>query len=139
MTPAKKESPSASPAFRAVVKASGKTATGIQVPAAVVEHLGTSRKPAVRATINNYTYRTAGDDVDVRLELDTEVREVTVPPDFADALTRNAPAKRFSTRCPTAIAAASCCPSKARRPTRRASAESRSRSPCCATARSSVV
>jgi hypothetical protein len=119
MTPANKKSPSATPAFRAVVKASGKTATGIQVPAAVVEQLGTSRKPAVRATINSYTYRTtvasmggvfmlpvsaevreragvaAGDDVNVRLELDTEIREVTVPPDFADALARNAPAQRF--------------------------------------------
>jgi hypothetical protein len=110
---------SASPSFRAIVKASGKTATGIQVPAAVVEQLGTSKKPAVTATINGYTYRTsvasmggvfmlpvsadvrersgvaAGDTVDIRLELDTAPREVTVPPDFADALTRNAPAKRF--------------------------------------------
>ena len=37
----------------------------------------------------------AGDEVDVELELDTEPREVTVPPDFADALDRDADAKRF--------------------------------------------
>ena len=35
----------------------------------------------------------AGDTVDVTVELDTEVREVAVPPDFAKAL-RAAPAAR---------------------------------------------
>jgi uncharacterized protein YdeI (YjbR/CyaY-like superfamily) len=33
--------------------------------------------------------------VDVDIELDTEPREVTVPPDFADALDGDANAKRF--------------------------------------------
>lgn len=37
----------------------------------------------------------AGDEVDVELELDTEPREVTVPPDLADALDGDADAKRF--------------------------------------------
>ena len=37
----------------------------------------------------------AGDEVDVEVELDTEPREVTVPPDFRDALDRDADAKRF--------------------------------------------
>jgi Bacteriocin-protection, YdeI or OmpD-Associated/Domain of unknown function (DUF1905) len=37
----------------------------------------------------------AGDEVDVDLELDTAPREVTVPPDLADALGRDAGAKRF--------------------------------------------
>jgi len=37
----------------------------------------------------------AGDEVDVNIELDTEPREVTVPPDFADTLDRDADAKRF--------------------------------------------
>ena len=119
MAPAKKKASSTTPTFRATIKASGKTATGIQVPAAAVEQLGSSKRPAVRATINGYTYRTsvasmggvfmlpvsaevreragvaAGDSVDVHLELDTEAREVTVPPDFATALAGNAPAKRF--------------------------------------------
>jgi uncharacterized protein YdeI (YjbR/CyaY-like superfamily) len=36
----------------------------------------------------------AGDTVDVDLELDTEPREVAIPPDFAAALARNADAKR---------------------------------------------
>jgi uncharacterized protein YdeI (YjbR/CyaY-like superfamily) len=37
----------------------------------------------------------AGDEVDVEIELDTEPREVTVPDDFAQALDREAAAKRF--------------------------------------------
>ena len=37
----------------------------------------------------------AGEVLDVDLELDTQPREVTVPRDFADALDREAEAKRF--------------------------------------------
>jgi len=105
--------------FRAKVLLAGKTATGIRVPAKVVESLGPSRRPAVRFTINGYTYRSsvaslggvfmvgisaevrsrariaAGDQVDVDIELDTEPREITVPSDFAAALKRDADAKRF--------------------------------------------
>ena len=105
--------------FRAKVLLAGKTATGIRVPAKVVESLGPSRRPAVRVTINGYTYRSsvaslggafmvgisaevrslagvaAGDQVDVDIELDTEPREVTVPSDFAAALKRDEVAKRF--------------------------------------------
>jgi Domain of unknown function (DUF1905) len=43
--------------FRARIELSGKTATGIQVPAEVVAHLGTSKRPAVLVTINGHTYR----------------------------------------------------------------------------------
>jgi uncharacterized protein YdeI (YjbR/CyaY-like superfamily) len=38
---------------------------------------------------------TAGEKVDVDVELDTAPREVTVPADFARALSRDAAAKRF--------------------------------------------
>ncbi|TMD67113.1 MAG: DUF1905 domain-containing protein, partial [Chloroflexi bacterium] len=105
--------------FRAIIQLGGKTATGIRVPAEVVESLGSSKRPAVRVTINGHTYRSsvasiggefmlpvsaeireragvaAGDEVDVDIELDTEPREVSVPPDFMDALDRDADAKRF--------------------------------------------
>ena len=37
--------------FRATIELAGKTATGVEVPAAVVTKLGSSRKPAVRVTI----------------------------------------------------------------------------------------
>ena len=105
--------------FRARIELGGKTATGIQVPAAVVAKLGSSKRPAVRVTINGHTYRStvapmggrfmlpvsaevreaagvaADDHVNVDVELDTEPREVTVPADFARALTRDATARRF--------------------------------------------
>jgi hypothetical protein len=105
--------------FRAVIELAGKTATGIEVPAAVVAKLGSSKKPAVSVTIKGYTYRStvasmggrfmlpisaqvreaagvaAGQKVGVQVELDTAPREVTVPADLAAALSRDAAAKRF--------------------------------------------
>ena len=105
--------------FRASIELAGKTATGIEVPAAVVAKLGSSKKPAVRVTMKGYTYRStvatmggrfmlpissqvreaasvkAGDQVDVHVELDMAPREVTVPADFARALARDAAARRF--------------------------------------------
>jgi hypothetical protein len=105
--------------FRANILQSGKTAAGIEVPAKVVADLGTSKRPPVRATINGFTYRSsvasmggkfmlgvppefregakvaAGDTVDIDLELDTQPREVAVPADLAQALARNAKAKKF--------------------------------------------
>jgi bifunctional DNA-binding transcriptional regulator/antitoxin component of YhaV-PrlF toxin-antitoxin module len=105
--------------FRAKVELGGKTATGIEVPAAVVAKLGSSKRPAVTVTVNRYTYRStvapmggrfmlpvsaqvreaagvaAGDQVDVVLELDTAPREVMVPADFGRALSRDAAARRF--------------------------------------------
>ncbi len=104
--------------FRSTLLLEGKTATGIRVPAEIVASLGSSKKPAVRATINGHTYRStvaslgggfmlpvsaeqrglagiaAGDEVDVAIELDTEPRTVIVPPDFAAALDRDADARR---------------------------------------------
>jgi len=105
--------------FRASIELAGKTATGIEVPAAVVAKLGSSKKPAVSVTIKGYTYRStvasmggrfmlpvsaevreaagvaARDKVDVDVELDTAPREVTVPADLARALSREPAAKRF--------------------------------------------
>ena len=105
--------------FHATLLLGGKTATGIEVPPEVVAALGSSKKPAVRVTLNGYTYRStiatmggkfmlpvsaevragagiaAGDAVNVELELDTEKREVTVPADFAAALDQDAEAKTF--------------------------------------------
>jgi len=96
--------------FRTTVELGGKTATGFEVPASVVEELGTGKKPPVHVTIGGHTYRStvavmggryllplsaenraaagvaAGDEVDVDLELDTEPREVAVPADLTAAL-----------------------------------------------------
>jgi hypothetical protein len=104
--------------FLATVLLGGKTATGVEVPEDVVSSLGSSKRPKVRATINGYTYRSsvasmggrfmlgisaevresagvaAGDEVEIDFELDSEPREVSVPPDFAKALRRDTKAKR---------------------------------------------
>jgi hypothetical protein len=105
--------------FHATIESNGKTATGIRVPAEVVDGLGAGRKPAVLVTIGGFTYRTtvatrgdrylvgvsaqnragagvaAGDAVDVEIQLDTEPREITVPPDLARALEADAQARQF--------------------------------------------
>jgi hypothetical protein len=105
--------------FRTKILQSGKTTTGIEVPAKVVESLGSSKRPLVKATIKGYTYRSAvavmggvymlgvseevrkgagvvgGEVIDVDLELDNEPREVPLPADFAAALNREAKAKKF--------------------------------------------
>ncbi len=96
--------------FHARILQSGPNTTGIEVPDEVVEAVGSGRRPAVRVTVNGYTYRSTvavmggrsmvslsaehrsragvagGDEVDVDLALDTAPREVTVPPDLAAAL-----------------------------------------------------
>jgi Bacteriocin-protection, YdeI or OmpD-Associated/Domain of unknown function (DUF1905) len=105
--------------FRTTILAAGKTATGIEVPPEVVDALGAGKKPPVRVTINGKTYRStiatrqqrylvgvsaknreltgvaAGDEVTVEIELDTEPREVAVPPDFAAALDSHPEARQF--------------------------------------------
>ena len=103
--------------FRTTILSGGKTAAGIEIPVAVVDALGTSRKPAVKVTINGYQYRStvatvngvfmigvsndvrqaagvaAGEEVDVTLELDTEPRKVAIPAEL-EALLAADPAAR---------------------------------------------
>lgn len=105
--------------FRTTLLQSGKTATGFEVPPEIVESLGKGKKPPVRVTINGHTYRSTvavvsgvfmvgvsaehreaagvkgGDELDVDIELDIEKREVTVPPDLAEALENDPDAKKF--------------------------------------------
>jgi hypothetical protein len=105
--------------FRTMLLSAGKTATGFEVPAKVVETLGAGKRPPVRVTIKGFTYRNtvavyggkflvgvsaenregagvaAGDMLDVELELDSAPREVVVPRDLAAALKKNKGAKQF--------------------------------------------
>ena len=104
--------------FRAELFLAGKTATGFEVPAEIVEGLGSGKKPPVKVTINGYTYRNgiavyggvfmigvsaehragarvkAGQEINVSIELDTEPRIVEVPADFQKALDKNPVAKK---------------------------------------------
>ncbi|MEA2972949.1 MAG: hypothetical protein QOG82_1407 [Actinomycetota bacterium] len=43
--------------FRTTLLLGGKTATGMEVPAEVVEALGAGKRPPVRVTIKGHTYR----------------------------------------------------------------------------------
>jgi len=96
--------------FESRVELGGKTATGIEVPAEVIEALGAGRRPPVTITVNGYTYRTtavrmggrflvplaaehreaagvaAGDEVVVEIENDSAPREVALPDDLAAAM-----------------------------------------------------
>ena len=106
--------------FHTTVVLGGKTATGFQVPAEVVEALGSGKKPRVHVTIGDHTYRStvavyagkffiplnaanrasagvaAGDDIEVNLDLDIHPRVVTIPPEVLAALqTNSAVQQRF--------------------------------------------
>ncbi len=96
--------------FHTTILQGDKTATGIRIPGEIVEALGAGKRPAIKVTINGFTYRSSvavmggtymvgvsaenrtgagvagGDEVDVDIELDTAPREVVVPADFAAAL-----------------------------------------------------
>jgi hypothetical protein len=98
--------------FRTKILTAGKTATGIEVPAEIVEALGAGKRPPVRVTLNRYSYRSTiavmggrymvgvsakvrdeagvagGDVVLVDVALDTETREVDVPADFRRVLNK---------------------------------------------------
>jgi hypothetical protein len=96
--------------FRTTIVQSGKNTTGIEVPPEVVEALASGKRPKVKVTIGDYTYRSSlasmggvpmvslsgenragagvagGDEVEVELAVDLEERTVTVPPDLAAAI-----------------------------------------------------
>ena len=96
--------------FHTTIKQSGGNATGIEIPAEVIEALGAGKVPPVKMTVDGYSYRSTvavmggtfmvgfssdhraasglkgGDEVEVDIELDTEPRTVDVPADFQSAL-----------------------------------------------------
>jgi antitoxin component of MazEF toxin-antitoxin module len=95
------------------------SATGIEVPADLVEQLGQGHRPPVRVTLNGFTYRTtvavmggrhligvsaeirkqtglkAGDTFEVELTADTSLREVAVPAALAAAFEQHPEAAAF--------------------------------------------
>lgn len=105
--------------FRAELESAGKTAAGFEVPEEIVEKLGGGGHPKVSVTVNGFTFRTsiarmggryllgvsaqrrtaagvsAGEVLDVDVELDTAPREVDVPEELATALASDAKAKEF--------------------------------------------
>jgi hypothetical protein len=108
----------ASVTFDTTVTASGNN-TGIVVPGELIERLGAGRRPAVIVNVNGYEYRNtvavmggrhlisissavrkdtglkADDPIHVVLTLADTPREVTVPDDFAAALSADPAAEAF--------------------------------------------
>jgi len=105
--------------FHTTIFMAGKTATGIEVPPEIVTALGSGKRPAVKVTINGFTYRSTiavygdvfmigistavreqagvkgGDEIAVTVELDDQPREVVIPSDFSQVLDKNPAAKIF--------------------------------------------
>ncbi len=109
------------PRFETTVQLEGKDATGLRIPADVVETLGRGKRPPVYVTVNGYTYRStvaaygdvfmlplakkhraaaaveAGEVVQVTVELDEDERTVEVPPELIAALAASpGAAERFA-------------------------------------------
>jgi hypothetical protein len=111
--------------FTALLELAGKTATGFEVPAQVVEQLGKGKRPPVKVTINRHTWQStvavmggrymlgvaaehraaaavaAGDAVTVTLELDAAPRTVAVPTDLARALEAAGASEAFDRLSPS--------------------------------------
>lgn len=105
--------------FKTVLLQTGKTATGIKIPDELIESLGAGKKPAIKVTINGFTYRSTvavmggafmvgvnaenremagvsgGDKIEVTIDLDTEPREIEIPLEFKKALDKNKDAKKI--------------------------------------------
>jgi hypothetical protein len=99
--------------------------TAIQLSPEIIEKLGSGRRPLVRMTIKNHTYRSAvavmdgmflvslsaenrqaagvkgGEDVDVTIALDTEPRTVEAPPDLKAALVKAKALDAFNATAPS--------------------------------------
>ena len=97
-----------------IMKDSEKNATGLEVPEGIIAALDAGKKPKVKVTIKDYTYRSTvavmggafmiplslehrnaagvlpGESVTITLELDIEPRTVEVPADLEDALANRA-------------------------------------------------
>ena len=105
--------------FDTTLLQTGKTATGIKIPSEIIEKLGAGKKPAVKVSINGFTYRSTvavmggafmvgvnaenreqakvrgGDKINVTIKLDNDPREVEIPIEFKKALDKNEKAKKI--------------------------------------------
>ncbi|HEX2883213.1 MAG TPA: YdeI/OmpD-associated family protein [Candidatus Limnocylindria bacterium] len=104
--------------YRTTILATGPNTTGIPVPDEVLAALDAGKRPAVTVRLGSHAYRStvasmngapmislsaenrgraglsAGDSVDVELELDTAPRDVEVPEELATALATSPEARR---------------------------------------------
>lgn len=109
--------------FRAVIEPIGRAA-GVEIPAELLEGLGSGKRPKVLITINNHTWRSAviphdgrsvvgigatnrkasnvsiGDHVEVEVQLDEEPRPLVLPPDLLAAIECSPRTRRAFDRLP---------------------------------------
>ena len=111
--------------FHTTILQTGKNTAGIQVPEEIIEKLGSGKRPLVRVTVNQYTYRSAvavmagkymisfnpehrkasgvqgGDEADITLELDVAPRTVEIPDDLMKALMKAGALDAFEKSAPS--------------------------------------
>ena len=105
--------------FSTILLQAGKTATGIKIPEEIIEKLSAGKKPAIKVTINGFTYRSTvavmggaymvgvnaenregakvkgGDKIEVTIQLDTEERVVEVPVELQKVLNKDSAMKKY--------------------------------------------
>ncbi|MCL3860970.1 YdeI/OmpD-associated family protein [Actinotalea sp. K2] len=111
--------------YRTTILQTGPTTTGIPVPDDVLVALGQGRRPPVRVTVGDHTYRSTvatmggrtlislsaenrsaagvagGQDVEVEVEVDLEPRTVDLPAELAEALAEAGAQDAFSALSPS--------------------------------------
>ncbi len=111
--------------FNTTILKTGKNTTGIEVSKEIIEKLGSGKRPLVRVTIKEYTYRSAvavmdgkfmvslsaenrqatgvqgGDEVDITVEIDLEPRTVEIPEDLKSALIEAGALEAFENSAPS--------------------------------------
>ena len=111
--------------FHTTILKTGKNTTGIQVPKEIIEELGAGKRPLVKVTIKDYTYRSSvavmggkymislsaahrqaagvigGDEADITVQLDLEPRTVELPDDLKDALKATDALEAFNKSAPS--------------------------------------
>jgi hypothetical protein len=111
--------------FRTTILKTGKNTTGIEVPAEIIEKLGSGKRPLVRVTIKKFTYPGAvavmggkfmialsadnrqaagvqgGEEVEVTIELDNEPRTVEIPKDLRSTLVGAGALNAFENSAPS--------------------------------------
>ena len=111
--------------FHTTILQTGKNTTGIQVPEEIIEKLGAGKRPLVKVTIKDYTYRSSvavmggkfmislsaahrqaagvvgGEKADITVELDLEPRTVELPDDLEKALKAAGALEAFESSAPS--------------------------------------
>ena len=77
-----------------IIKGANKNTTGIIVPPGVVSALGVSKKPAVRVTLNGYTYRSTIAPMGGQFAIPDDLRAALETSGALDAFEKAAPSRR---------------------------------------------